>query len=295
MRRSEATKPTVEATLADRFEGFVVDLDGVVWVGDEAVPGAVEALGELRAGGKRVVFLTNDPRSSRADYSRRLQGLGIAASEDEIVTSGAATADFLAAREEVPGRTAFVVGSPALQAEIRRVGLRLLDGEAGRDADFVVIGGHDGFNYDELRLAAQAVRRGARFYATGRDAVFPMPDGPWPGTGAVLAAVETAAGKPAIAVGKPEAFIFEVARARLGSSGQVAIVGDHLEADIAGGRRAGLTTILVLTGNARAEDVGAATVKPDFVVRDLAALVAPVSDKLLTGTRGQEPARFPKE
>ncbi len=261
-------------SLAGRFDGFIVDLDGVVWVGDEAVPGAIEALTRLRSAGKRLLFVTNDPRNSRAGYARRLQALGFTASEEDVLTSGAATGDFLATRAQLAGSTAFVAGSRALKEEIEDAGLRLLDAAGGVQADVVVVGGHDGFDYTELRVAAQAVRRGARFYATGRDPIFPMPDGPWPGTGAVLAAIETAAGRRATVVGKPEPFIFEVARSRLAGCRRIAVVGDSLESDIAGGKSAGLETILVLSGNTTRLDVEEASIEPDFVRRDLGALAA---------------------
>lgn len=159
------------------FDGLIVDLDGVVWIGSAAVPGSVEALAALRARGVRLLFLTNDPRGSRAEYAARLADLGVEVAEDEIVTSGRALAALLAEREG-RGRTAFVIGSPSLRAELAEVGLRFLAGEAGREAEVVAVGGHEGFDYDELRIATHAVRSGARLYAAGRDATFPMPDGP---------------------------------------------------------------------------------------------------------------------
>lgn len=253
-------------------DGLIVDLDGVVWLGDEPIPGSVQALTELRARGMPLVFLTNDPRGSRTEYASRLAQIGVEASEAEIVTSGSALAALISEREG-PRKTAFVIGSPSLKTELELVGLQLLEGEGGREAVIVAVGGHADFNYDELRIAAQAVRRGASFYAAGRDATFPMPDGPWPATGAILAAVETAAGTRAVAAGKPETYIFEVARALLVGSRRVAIVGDRLDADIAGGKRAGLMTILVLTGTTSREDLAAAEVEPDLVVENLAALV----------------------
>jgi glycerol-1-phosphatase len=256
---------------ATTFDALVVDLDGVVWIGASAVPGSVAALRDLRGRGMRLVFLTNDPRGSRTDYAAQLNGLGIDADESEIVTSSSALASLLG--REPAGKAAYVIGSPALKSELASAGLLLLDGDAGRDADVVAVGGHAGFDYGELRIAGQALRRGARLYATGRDAVFPMPDGPWPGTGAILAAVETAGGKEAIVVGKPEPFIFEHARGLLAGCERVAIVGDNLESDVVGGKRAGLTTILVLTGAASREDVETAGVRPDFVLADLEALV----------------------
>jgi len=254
------------------FDGLIVDLDGVVWVGETAVPGSVAAIAQLRARGVRLLFLTNDPRGSRAEYAARLRALGVPVDESEIVTSGSALASFVRDREGV-GTTAFVIGSPSLKAELTQAGLELLVGEAGREAEIVAVGGHDGFNYDELRIATQAVRRGACLYAAGRDATFPMPDGPWPGTGSVAAAVEVAGGKTAIAVGKPEPFIFDIARSLLVGCRRVAIVGDNLAADIAGGNRAGLTTILVLTGTSGRDDVASAEVAPDLVLPDLAALI----------------------
>jgi glycerol-1-phosphatase len=255
------------------LDGLIVDLDGVVWLGSAPVPGSIEALGQLRTCGVRLVFLTNDPRSSRAEYAARLAALGVEVAEEEIVTAGRALAALLAGRE-APGTTAFVIGSPSLKAELDEVGLRFLAGEAGREAEVVAVSGHEDFDYDELRIATQAVRRGARLYAAGRDATFPMPDGPWPGTGSVLAAVETAGGTRAIAAGKPEPFIFDLARSLLAGCRRVAIVGDNLDSDIAGGNRAGLTTILVLTGTAKREDLAAAGVEPDLVLPDLAALIS---------------------
>ena len=253
------------------LDGLIVDLDGVVWIGPSAVPGSVAALAELQARGTRRVFLTNDPSGSRAEYAERLRGHGVSAEEHEIVTAGSALAAFVAAHE-APGTRTYVIGSSSLKRELERVGLELLAGEAGRDADVVAVGGHSGFDYGELRVATQALKRGARLYAAGRDATFPMPDGPWPATGSIVAAVEVAGGTTAISVGKPEPYIFDLARSSLDGCRHVAIVGDNLDSDIAGGTRAGLTTILVLTGTSRREDVARAELKPDLVLPDLAAL-----------------------
>ena len=253
------------------FDGLIVDLDGVVWVGDVPVPGSIEALAELRERGTRIVYLTNDPRGSRAEFAERLRGLGVTVDEREIVTSGRALALLVAGREE-PGSRAFVIGSPSLKRELTEVGLELVAGDDGRDAAAVAVGGHDGFDFGELRVATQAVRRGARLYAAGRDAVFPMPDGPWPGTGSIVAAVEVAGGAKAVAAGKPEPFIFELAHALLEGCTRAAVVGDNLGSDIAGGNRAGLATILVLTGSSGPDDVANATPRPDLVLPDLAAL-----------------------
>jgi glycerol 3-phosphatase-2 len=258
--------------LSDRFDGFVIDLDGVVWVGRTPLPRAVDALRALRARGRRLLYVTNDPSSARVEYATRLRTLGVDVDDDEVITAGASTAAYLA--EQSPGCTAYVIGSRALKDELRAVELRLLDGAAAiEQAELVVVGEHEDFNYAELRIAALAVRRGAALYATGRDATFPMPDGPWPATGAILAAVETASGQRARSLGKPEPFIFELARAQLADCAHVAVVGDNLEADIHGGQQAGLATILVLTGNASQADLARSPRTPDYVVDALASLI----------------------
>lgn len=260
--------------IADRFEGFVLDLDGVVWLGDRLLPRAPETIGELRRRGKRLLFVTNDPRSSPQEYAARLTEQGIPSAREEVLTSGAATAE-VAARATGGGSRAFVVGSPALKREVQAAGLVVVDGEAGRGAEVVIVGGHDGFDYQELRIAAGAAREGARLYATGRDATFPMPDGPWPATGALVAAIETASGARAMAIGKPEPHLFEVARERLGLPAErIAVVGDTPGSDVLGGRRAGMATVLVLTGNATRGDLGTLPDPPDAIIDDLTGLVS---------------------
>jgi HAD superfamily hydrolase (TIGR01450 family) len=256
------------------LDAFLLDLDGVVYLGGAAIPGAAEAVAALRAAGKALRFLTNDPRFSADELAAKLRGLGVAADPAEILTSGRVLARHLK-EAGFSGRTAYVVGTEALKQELAAAGLRLLDGDAARRAEVVVVGGHDSLGYQEVRLAAQAVRNGAAFYATGRDATFPMPDGPWPATGAMLAAVEVAAGKQAVVAGKPESLMFEVACSDFSDRRRVAVVGDTLESDIAGGKKAGCVTILVLSGSTRPDDLAASPITPDHVIPSLAALIDP--------------------
>jgi glycerol-1-phosphatase len=256
------------------FDGLILDLDGVVWVGPDPVPGSVDAIAGLRESGVQIVFLTNDSRSSRAEYAARLTHLGISAEPSQVVTSGSALARYVV-EQEGPGARVFAIGSPMFKAELTENGLTLSEARTALSAKAVAVGVHDGFNYDELRTAAQAVRRGANLYAAGRDATFPMPDGPWPGAGSVVAAVEVAGGTRAINVGKPEPFAFDIARSVLRNCRRVGVVGDTLASDIVGGKRAGLGTVLVLTGTCTEDDVAASAVQPDTVLPNLAALVKP--------------------
>lgn len=258
---------------ADDFDGLLIDLDGVVWIGRELVPGSVEALRTLLEADKRIAFVTNNPAKPAAEYARRLSEAGVEVGPELIVTAGEATAA-LAAERAGTGATAFAIGAPAFHETIATSGLRLLEGEAGREADVVLVSGHRGFDYEELLTSTLALQRGAALFATSRDPTLPMPDGPWPGTGAVLAAVETASGATAEIGGKPEPHLFEMARERIGDASRVAMVGDRVSSDIEGGRRAGLKTVLVLSGATSREEAAVATPSPNLIVEDLAAMVS---------------------
>ncbi|HET6570754.1 MAG TPA: HAD-IIA family hydrolase [Solirubrobacterales bacterium] len=258
--------------LADRFDGFLVDLDGVVWIGRELVPGAVGALGELRSGGKEIVFVTNNSVKQPGEYAARLREAGIETADDRVLTGGAVTAR-LAAERVGPAGTVFVIGAPGFKQTVAAAGLELLHGEAAQSADAVVVSAHREFDYAELLTATRALQHGALLFGTSRDPTLPMPGGAWPGTGATLAAVETASGKRAETGGKPEPHLFEQARALIPDASRVAMVGDRLASDIEGGRRAGLATVLVLTGAGTREEAEAAESPPDHVIDDLAALL----------------------
>jgi HAD superfamily hydrolase (TIGR01450 family) len=274
--------------LADRFDGLLIDLDGVVWIGREPVPGSPEALRALLEAGKRLVFVTNNPGKHPAEYAERLQGLGVEVGAGQIVTAGMVVARLAgeAAVAARAGGSAFVIGAPALKEMVAATGARVLEGEEAREADAVVVSGHRGFDYDELLTAKRALDRGAALFATSHDPTMPYPGGEVPGTGAVLAAVETASGKKATIAGKPERHLFEMAREALACSfsgdgnekeqanRRVAMVGDRLSSDIAGGRAAGLETILVLSGTTTRAEAEAADPAPDFVLDDLSGLLA---------------------
>jgi phosphoglycolate/pyridoxal phosphate phosphatase family enzyme len=271
--------------LADEFAGLLIDLDGVVWIGREPVPGSPETLRELLAAGKELVFVTNNPTKPPTAYARRLGEMGVEVEPERIVTAGMVAAH-LAAEAVGDGGAAFVIGAEPLKemvaAELvaRKVGdaeqgnhSPILDVERGGEAAVVVVSGHRGFGFDELLTAKRALDGGAALIATSRDPTMPMPGGEWPGTGAVLAAVETASGRVAEIAGKPERHLFELALETIGAAGPVAMVGDRVSSDIAGGRDAGLATVLVLSGTTSAEEAAAAEPRPDHLVADLAALL----------------------
>jgi glycerol-1-phosphatase len=258
--------------LADRFDGLLIDLDGVVWIGREPVPGSVEALRALLDGGKRIVFVTNNPGRLPEAYAERLEELGVAVGPEQIVTAGVALARLAGEAAAAAGGTAFVIGASPLKEMVAATGAQLLEGEEAEAADVVVVSGHKGFDYGELKTAKFALDRGARLFATSHDPTMPYPGGELPGTGAVLAAVEVASGKQATIAGKPERHLFEIAKEAVGE-GRLAMVGDRISSDIDGGRAAGLETILVLSGTTSRQEAEAANPLPDHVLDDLAALL----------------------
>jgi len=265
------------APLLDAYENVILDLDGCVWVGTQPTRGAADAIAALRAGGRRLAFLTNDSRRSPEEYVRKLWGVGVRASLAEVLTAGAALQFALAGRPQRQG--AFVIGSPALHRHVAEAGLRILNGSPRAErAEVVAVGGHDRLDYGELRTATRALLADAELIAADRDRVYPGEDGPQPGTGAIVAALEFATGRRASIVGKPERAMFAAALDRFGG-GRTLVIGDGLDSDLAGAAALGLDGALVLSGSTSEEQARAALARaegrpvPRAVARDLHELV----------------------
>ena len=251
-------------TISERFDAFLFDLDGVVYVGDEPLPGAVESLTRLREAGKQVRFLTNNPRPTRAQVARKLAGMGVEAREEEVITSGRATASYL--RDEGIG-AAYVVGSRGLVTEVLNAGIEVVD--AG-PCEAVVVGADEYVTFAHVRQAAKLIFEGARFVATNADASFPTPRGLLPGTGAIVAAVQTTTGRKPVVVGKPFPPMFDVALGGLDRLRTV-MIGDTPGSDIEGARRAGIPGVLISGDGRSVRGLPPA----DAVVADLRGLFDP--------------------
>jgi len=265
--------PVALSALIRGYDHVLLDLDGCVWLGGDPTPRAVEAVAALRGAGKHIAFVTNDARNGVEDFVRLLWAGGIQASVEEVVSVGAAMQHLLA--ERFGGARAVVIGSVAMHRHVLDAGLRVANfSDGAAEADVVVVGVHDRFDYDELRAATRATLNGATLIGAARDANFPQPDGLWPGGGALLAAVEVASGVSAhIVVGKPEAPLFDTALDRLGP-GRALMIGDRLELDIAGAHAAGIDAALVLSGGVSPADVEAwSGPQPVAVADTLADLV----------------------
>jgi glycerol-1-phosphatase len=258
--------------LAARYEQFILDLDGCVWIGGEPTPGAVEAIGELRAAGKRVAFATNNAFESGEDLVAQLWKIGVRASLGDVVTVGGAMQHLLA--ETRQGSTAFVIGTASMLRHVADGGLKVLNGtDLASRAEVVVVGGTTDLVYADLRNAVQAVLRGADLLATARDPTYPQPDGLWPGTGAILAAVEYGSGRTATLVGKPEPQLFLTAIDRLGD-GTTLVIGDRVGSDLAAAAAAGLDAALVVSDGTDHAELDGFEPKPVAVGKTLAELLA---------------------
>lgn len=259
-------------SLADRYDGFLIDLDGVVWLGHELIDGSREALATLAAAGRPFAFVTNNPRLSPAAQAGILSQQGIETAPGQVITAGSVLIEL--AREAVgEGVPVFATGTPGFHEQVAAAAFEALPGDRWADAVAVLVTGHDHFNYEELKAAAMAARAGAYFASTARDATMPMPDGLWPGTGSILAAVEAASGREAVVAGKPEKPIFEAGLRILGlpRDARVAMIGDRIDSDVGGAQAAGLEGILVAGNQSNPTATG---ITPDHEITALSDLVA---------------------
>jgi glycerol 3-phosphatase-2 len=240
---------------------WLLDLDGVVWLAGEAIPGAVDAIARLRAAGERVVFVTNSSNPTQEAQEEALAAIGVPAVGD-VVTSAMAAATLVA-----PGARVHVAGGPGVVQALERRGAVI----ASADVAAVVVGLHQEFDYEAMALASSLVRGGAQLIGTNDDATYPTPGGQIPGGGAILAAIAYASGATPVVAGKPNAPMVEAVRTLAGDGPHV-MVGDRASTDGAFARRLGATFALVLSGVTSAADLPVEPA-PDVVGADLAAVV----------------------
>jgi 4-nitrophenyl phosphatase len=245
------------------FRGIILDLDGTVYTGSKEVPGAAAFVRACRASGIRCLFVTNRTNRLPDAIAGHLSGYGIDCSVCDVLTASEATAAILP-----PGR-AYVIGEEGLVIPLRAAGFTLTD----QDPDYVIVGFDREFSYDKLKTACHWIGRGARFIATNPDRALRMEDRLYPGTGALVAAVEAGTNIRPLVIGKPERPIMDMALRRLGlPAGEVLAVGDNLATDIPSAAAAGISSVLMLTGVSRADDVASSPVAPTWVCATFAEL-----------------------
>ncbi|USZ69811.1 HAD-IIA family hydrolase (plasmid) [Halorussus salilacus] len=271
------TPTTTSNPTPTTYAGALVDLDGTVYRGDELLPGVEDGVAALRQR-MPVLFLSNKAVERRADYAETLTGMGIPTAVDEVLNSATVTADYLA--REFPDGAALVVGEAPLVAEIRAAGVAVTDSPA--DADVVVASMDRAFDYETLTDALRALDPEAEgdgrredetaFVATNPDRTCPVASGEIPDAAGMIGAIEGVTGREVDRVlGKPSETTVAAATAALDApASECLMVGDRLETDIAMGERAGMTTVLVLTGVTDRDEIERSAVSPDHVVDSLA-------------------------
>ena len=256
------------------YTTYLLDLDGVIYRGDELVPGAKEFLAWLEAHNKKYLFLTNNSFATDEQILAKLARLGIATDASHVLSAGLAAVQYIARR--FPGGAIYVVGEQPLIDLVRSQHLAAASVDAEK-ADAVLVGLDRGFTYAKLNCAIRAIRVGAFFVTINRDALLPVEGGFLPGCGALAAAIETGSGVTPEVVGKPEPMLLQEAMRLLGSRpDETVMIGDSLDVDILGGKAAGTHTLLVLTGRSSREDVEKMHIQPDHVYQNLAEVIRAV-------------------
>lgn len=244
---------------------LIIDMDGVLYLGDKPMPRLCEFIHFLRMRPIQFILATNNSTRTAQEYVDKLAGMGVSVSPDEILVSGQAAARYLA-REYPCGTKVHVLGMPALKQALVEEGFTLAD----ESVHLVVASMDRNITYEKLKRASLLIQGGARFIATNLDPTVPSDEGLLPGTGSIIRALEVASGVRPTAIGKPEPIMYQLAIEQMGAHLETtAVIGDRVDTDILGGKRAGLMTICVLSGASnRAEAFEA-----DMVFDDIAHLL----------------------
>jgi len=253
------------------YEAYIFDLDGTVYLGDSLLPTASETITRMRAMGKRTVFLSNNPTHSREEQAAKLTKLGLPTPDSDVLNSSVVMVDFL--RRHLPGAKLFVIGEAPLQNELRTAGFELTEDVSRIDA---VIASFDRtFVYHKLQVAFDAIRAGARFFATNGDRYCPVPGGGQPDAAAIIAAIEACTDtKIEAIVGKPSSHMAEAILNLLDLPPEACVMtGDRLETDVLMGLDAGMAAALTLTGATSEAVVAASPIKPTYTIHNLGDLL----------------------
>ena len=242
-------------------KGFICDMDGVIYRGNQLLPGVKEFVDWLNRENKKFLFLTNSSERSPKELRQKLMRMGLDVGEEHFYTSALATAHFLS--RQAPGCTAFVIGAPGLLNALYDCGITMND----VDPDYVIVGETASYNYEVISKAVRLVMNGARLIATNSDLTGPVEEGIAPACRALVAPVELATGKQAYFMGKPNPLMMRTGLKMLGVHSEDAVmVGDRMDTDVIAGLESGLDTVLVLSGCTAREDVDKYPYRPTHIL-----------------------------
>jgi NagD protein len=249
-------------------EGFIIDMDGVIYHGNKILPGVIDFLNWLEDSGKKYLFLTNSPERTPKELHEKLKRLGINVGEEHFYTSALATASFLSS--QMPNGSAYIIGDAGLIHAMYSVGYSVNN----VNPDYVVVGDTHSYNFEKVELAVNLVIRGAKLIGTNPDVSGPVENGITPSTKALIAPIEIATGKKAYYVGKPNPLMMRIALKKLGVKRENAIViGDRMDTDVRCGLESELETLLVLSGITAVSDIDNFPYRPHFVLNGVIDLV----------------------
>jgi NagD protein len=250
------------------MKSYVLDMDGVLYRGNQLIPGAREFIERLQEGGHPFLFLTNNSQRTPLDFQRKLERMGLNVAEEHYFTSALATASFLDSQK--PGGSAFVIGEAGLTHALYQVGYSITE----VDPDYVVLGDTPSYDYAKIVHAVKLVAAGARFIATNPDVSGPQEEGVHPACGALAAPIERVTGRQAYYIGKPNPLMMREALRRLDAHSEDSVmIGDRMDTDILSGLGAGMHTVLVLTGVTDRKELAGFSYQPHEVVETLNDLV----------------------
>ena len=249
-------------------KGFLCDMDGVIYHGNQLLPGVREFVQWLQEEGKSFLFLTNSSERSPLELAQKLSRMGMDVDESHFYTSALATAKFIASQS--PRCTAFVIGAPGLFNALYEAGITMND----VNPDYVIVGETSNYNYESILKAVHFVRGGARLIGTNTDLTGPSERGIIPACRALMAPIELATGKNAYYVGKPNPLMMRTGLKLLGChSAEAVMIGDRMDTDIVAGVETGLDTVLVLSGVTAREELDAFPSRPHYVLDGVGAIV----------------------
>jgi 4-nitrophenyl phosphatase len=255
-----------------QMRGAVIDMDGVLWAGRQPLPGLLPFFDALRQRQVRIILATNNSSLTPDQYVAKLAGMGVEVSVDEVLTSAQATASYLQPRIGAGGASVFPIGEDGVIQALSATGFRIT-GLYETGAEYVVVGMDRGITWDKLATATLNIRAGATFVGTNPDVSLPTERGITHGNGAILAALQAATGITPTVIGKPEPIMYQQALERLGTDPDYTVaIGDRLDTDILGAVRAGLPSVLVLTGISQRADLPSAPAQPTWVLADIREL-----------------------
>ena len=242
-------------------KGFLCDMDGVIYHGNQLLPGVKQFVSWLQEEGKSFLFLTNSSERSPRELAQKLSRMGMDVDESHFYTSALATAKFVASQS--PGCTAFVIGAPGLFNALYEAGITMND----VNPDYVIVGETSNYNYESILKAVHFVQNGARLIGTNTDMTGPSERGIIPACRALVSPIELTTGRSAYFVGKPNPLMMRTGLKMLGChSAEAAMIGDNMQTDIVAGVDTGLDTVLVLSGVTTAEQVNAFPYRPHYVL-----------------------------